>query len=209
MTPLASLFLVITVLARGFMPVLSLPTAQLARRESAVWYRAATGAFAKQYAFQLWPTCIIRYGDHVKGCVGTSDNLRWVAMTQDHDEHPANYVWLEDDVRTANCLIRLHHFQQDECISVRGSVCEAEKGTSKILNARVHGGLGSLASDEYHALQEASQALLGTSVNSDANQPYSSGVYLMHIPGRATWLLGVPVVLYRSLSIVFGGAEQC
>ena len=191
------------------MPVLSLPTAQLAKREGAVWYRATTGAFVTKYGFQLWPTCIIYYGDDNKGCVGTSDNLKWIAMSQDHEEHPANYVWLEDDARTANCLIRLHHFQQDECISVRGSVCEASKGMSKILNARVSGGLGSLASDEYHALQEASQALVGTAVNSDANQPYSSGVYLMHIPGRPTWSLGIGVLLYRSVSIVFGGAEQC
>lgn len=161
------------------MPVLSLPTSQLAtfeaaavnstsqlaKREGAVWYRATTGAFLMQYLFQLWPTCQIRYGDRNRGCVGTSDNSKWIAMTQDHVEHPAEYVWLEDDARTANCLIRLHHFQQDECISVRGSVCEAEKGTSKILNARVHGGLGSLASDEYRALQEASLALIGTAVN--------------------------------------------
>ena len=124
-----------------------------------------------------------------------SDNFKRFAMTQDHEEHPAKYVWLEDDARTANCLIRFRHFQQDECISVRGSVCEAEKGTSKILNARVNGGLGSPGSEEYHALQEANEALIGTAVNSDANQPFSSGVFLMHNRGRATWLLGQGVAL--------------
>lgn len=79
---------------------------------------------------------------------------------------PGDYLWLEDDSKTANCLIDLHHKQDSKCISVEGSSCEAIKGTSKILNAQVSYIVGDKTIDSAAslAMQGASNAMVDEKV---------------------------------------------
>lgn len=181
------------------------------KRADVTWYHQKE--FFTKYYWDIWFTCFYPYNDMTdEGCLSATDNKDWVAFTYDTPSNPATYVWLEDDARTANCLFDLHHLQKDECISVKGSKCEATKGTSKILNARVHGDLGSITTNETVAIQFGSWAIVGSKVNSNQDdyiKHMPSGVQFLYIPDRASWKLPTTIKEASYISVVFGGAEQC
>lgn len=68
-------------------------------------------------------------------------------------------------MNTANCLMNLHYTQGDACTSVVGSECEADKGTSHILNALMTEA-GQLSSDDSDTLQAASSNMVEMTVSS-------------------------------------------
>ena len=181
------------------------------RRGHVTWYHLKE--FFDRYWWDLYFTCFFPYNDMSReGCIAATDDKIWATFTYDTVINPATYVWLEDDATTANCLFDLHHVQQDVCISVRGSKCEATKGTSKILNARVHGNLGSITTNETIALQLASRAIVGSKVNSNQDDVFKhmpSGVQFLYIPDRAAFKLPTTIKEPSYVSVVFGGAEQC
>ena len=188
--------LLAALVAGGLISTLASPTTT--EKSDIVTFHDKT-EFYERYGINAEGACRNIYGTQgmaEEGCVIATTDSTWTAITFNSIPNPAEYIWLEDDATTANCLIHLHDLQEDECISVRGSVCEANKGTSKILNARLHSG-GSLTPEESKTLQKGSRALFGAKVNSDSNHHHTpSGVYL------ATFE-------HVYMSIVFGGAEQC
>ena len=198
MAPIANICLA-ALLAGGLLSALVSPT-PIEKRGGVIFHDKTE--FYERYGIDAGPPCRNIYGTQgmaEEGCVIATTDSTWTAITFNSIPDRAEYIWLEDDATTASCLIRLHDVQDDECISVRGSVCEANKGTSKILNARLHysSSGGSLTAEESSTFQKASRALIGSRVNSDSNHHNTpSGVYL------ATFE-------HTYMSVVFGGAEQC
>ena len=108
----------------------------------------------------------------------------------------------------ANCLINLHFTQKNDCISVKGSECEAKAGTSRILNMRSD----HLTSEDSFAMQAAVTAMPGSYV--DSSDP--AGLILKHVDynQRAGSFSETPLAAnrpaeYAFARIFFGGAEQC
>ena len=196
MAPLSTTFLAALVVGE-LIPTLASPNPMEKRGDVIIFHDQTE--FYERYGLNAGPACRNLYGEEglaELGCVIATTDSTWTATTFNSVANPAEYIWLEDDATTASCLIHLHDVQKDECISVRGSVCEANKGTSKILNARLHSG-GSLTAEESSTFQKASRALIGARINSDsAHHEIPSGVYL------ATYD-------HTYMSVVFGGAEQC
>ena len=167
--------------------------------------RAGTGSgilgvfLSKEFAqvFGSPPGCCDGYDENdcysTKGTADSGDD--WELCFGKGD-----YVWLQDDANTANCLTNLHYTQDDACISVAGSSCEAGKGTSKILNAQVSYIIGSkqIDSADSDAIQSASNALVGSSV--DSGSDLDGGVTLAHAGQNGEYVN----ILFR-----FGGGQQC
>lgn len=107
-----------------------------------------------------------------------------------------------DDSTTANCLINLHYTQSDACISVAGSSCEAIKGTSQILNARM-GYAKYLSADDSDTLQAASGYMIGRTVSSGYSDDggISSGVVELVRVGQNAAQAG--------LDFRFDGDQEC
>ena len=189
-------------------PLISGSQTSLDKRDTAVFYPYTEFMFL--YDLNFDDACYGEYGvGYEGGCALASNNDTWLAMTWDSLMNPAEYIWEADDATTANCLAHLHYVQDTECISVKGSECEAKKGTSKILNSRkqtVSYGIDTLSLEDYAAIEKASNAIIGTKVNSNADNEFhiASGVYLgrMNLDGFFDEVEGF-------ISIVFGGAEQC
>lgn len=148
------------------------------------------------------------------GYLSATDGSTWLAQTYSDQYNPAEYIWVQDDANTANCLINLHYMQGDGCISVKGSSCEATAGSSKILNARV--GM-QLSGDDSSSLQAASSAIVGSNVNSnmdgsDKKGMSSGGVTLYHndMTTRTQMIsTGNQPGWYGQVGINFGGGEKC
>ncbi len=115
----------------------------------------------------------------------------------------SDYLWIEDNSATANCLIDLHSAQDDACISVAGSACEVEKETSKILISRVRYLVGNkqISRAIPWAMQATSNALVNEMVAGCADQDRGDQVEMLHkLPNG----LGVVSINFR-----FGGGQQC
>ena len=203
--------LVAALLVAGLLPILGLPS-PVEKRDGAQFLDMVE--FFREYKLQMEEYCIalypfFRYED---ACRLATDNSSWAAITYSHHGiSPAEYVWAPDDATTANCLINLHHKQETECISLRGSECEIEAGASKILNSRLYRDDDRLTLEDTVALQAASEALIGAKVNSIApnpNKKISSGVCLAHID-RAEVDEYNQVEMLGALRIFFGGADPC
>ena len=133
-----------------------------------------------------------------------SDGSIWVVYTRNASFDPAFYVWQQNDTNTLNCLTNLHFTQDDDCVSVKGSECEAGAGTSKILNART---LSQLSSQNSKAIQVAISALVGATVNSGED-----GVNLYRIDAsHSTEYIrqGNQPEKDGGIDVVFGCGEQC
>ena len=210
MAPL-SLIAIATLMAGSLLPPLG-STNPIEKRGNSVFYTLQD--FKTHYGYDMGEPCLYVNGDgdtDVENCLIATDNSTWVAMTYNSYRSPAEYIWAPDDTKTANCLINQDYVDDKKCVSVRGTECEAGKGTSKILNARLDWG-GKLTSEESRVWQDASRAFVGSKVNSKGNneEGFKSGVWLFFLKWKP--LLNIDIVTpYKAhmLSIVFGGAEQC
>lgn len=212
MAPLSTT-VVAAILVAGMLPLL-VTSSPVEKRGGAEFFDKVE--FYRKYKLQMDEYCLDKYPafQYPDACRLATDNSTWTAMTYSHNGiSPAEYLWEADDATTASCLITLHHKQKTKCISVRGSECEANAGTSKILNARLfEESDGRLTVEDSAALQAASRALVGAKVNSIAPNPerkIPSGVYLAHLNRAKVDVYNQPDPDLELLSIVFGGADQC
>ena len=209
---LLSLMSLFTLLAGSFLPFL-VSTNPIEKRGDSVFYDPQ--GFKDHYGYDMLDACYNTNPDEdtdIENCLIATDNSTWVAVTYNSNRSPAEYIWAPDDTTTANCLINQHCVHDRECISVRGSGCETNAGTSKILNARLMMLGGKLTSGRSRTLQEATRAFVGSAVNSRGNneEGFRSGVWLYFLDWK-------PILNYSilepynpgKLGIVFGGAEQC
>lgn len=182
------------------------------RQSSIQWYSG--GDFYSRFNYQA-PQSDGAYPPGTQcGYQTATDDASWVLSTANSNDNPAQYVWTQDDATTANCLINLHFTQGDSCISVQGSECESGAGSSKILIAvgffpTSSGDAGSqLSSDDSDALQAASSALVGATVNSAPG----AGVQIIRIdPSDKTADIqqGDVPAEHGGVQISFGGDNQC
>lgn len=119
---------------------------------------------------------------------------------------PGTYVWMQDDVETAKCLIDLHYRQNSACISVKGSRCDAIKGTSRILNIRkavisFNGKVENFSAGESGALQAAVSSMLGMSMGAGPGRDSLNSFKSDLEPDKPG--------LARGIWIRFGGGQQC
>ena len=206
-----SLLSITTLLVGALLPSL-IAANPIEKRGDSIFYTVE--GFKDHYGYDMINAChwVNSDGDtHNENCLLATDNSTWLAMTYNSYKSPAEYIWAPDDATTANCLINQHFVDDKQCVSVRGSECEPEAGTSKILNARL-AWPGQINAEQSRIWQQASRAFVGSKVNSMGNneEGFKSGVWLYFL--KWTPLLNVAYVVNYSppvLGIVFGGAEQC
>jgi len=148
------------------------------------------------------------------GWLSASDGSSWVASTGAEGD----YAFIQDDATAANCLVNLHFTQDDACISLAGSECAANAGTSKILNVRAMNqgtdgpfdGWRRLTSDDSAAIQAAISAMVRGNVNPSPEIGVRIDWYDF---GDKKWSdtpgVGNVPTEHGSVAVQFGGSEQC
>lgn len=180
-----------------------------ARQSPVQWL--GLGDFFSQFGFAS-PTGRATNPDGTNGWVTASDGSSWVAYTG----ASTDYAFVQDDANTARCLVNLHFTQDTGCISLAGSECEANAGTSRILNVGAWNqgndgpadGWKQLTGDDSATIQAGIQAMVGGNVNSSPNSGVTVGHYDFGDKKKTDTLGDVPTE-HGAVKINFGGSEQC
>lgn len=120
----------------------------------------------------------------------TDDGLNWCA-----GYWAGNTNWTQGDADAAKCLTNLHYVQNDKCITKAGSSCDNGDASPDVVTAydTFLYGPYQLSSDDSRAVQAAMDALVGRSIDLNADIDSDGYVQFVHVADNGSGINGIEI----------------